>query len=164
VKTIVLIAAFIILIQVPGAGQTAAPRASAAGGDEQAVRELERRYAGAVARQDVAALKEILAEDFTAISSGAEIRDRTKELEDIKPADSSPASEFSMEGFDLDDINVRLLGDAAVVTGRSTLKVKYKGQSMTGLFRYTRVYAKRGGRWWAVSQQLTRVPQAQPKS
>lgn len=163
-KTIILIAAFIISIPAPGAGQAAAPKALAAGGAEQAVRELERRYAEAVARQDVGALKEILAEDFIATSSGAEVRNRTQELEDIKPSQPPPSSDFSMEGFDLDDVNVRVLGDAAIVTGRSILKVKYKGQNMTGLFRYTRVYVKRGGRWQAVSQQLTRIPPPPPKS
>ena len=89
-----------------------------------------------------------------ATSSRGEIRDKTKEIADIKP---SP--DFKMEAFDLDDINVRIFGNTAVVNGRSTLRVAFQGRSGTGVFRYARVYVKRHGPWQAVAQQLTRVPQ-----
>ena len=121
---------------------------------ERAVREIEGAYSAAVMQQDVAALGRILADDFVATSSRGEIRDKAKEIDDIKP---SP--DYKMEGFNLDDINVRLFGDTAIVTGRSTLKVAFRGQSSTSVFRYTRVYVKRNGRWQAVAQQLTRLPQ-----
>jgi ketosteroid isomerase-like protein len=121
---------------------------------EQAVREMERMYRDAVMQQDVAAVGRILADDFIATSSRGEIRDKAKEIDDIRP---SP--DFKMEAFNLDDIRVRVFSDTAIVTGRSTLQVAFKGQSSTSVFRYTRVYVKRDGRWQAVAQQLTRLPQ-----
>lgn len=121
---------------------------------EQAVREMERVYRDAVMQQDVATLGRILADDFIATSSRGEIREKAKEIDDIKP---SP--DYKMEAFNLDDMNVRIFGDTAIVTGRSTLQVAFKGQSNTSRFRYTRVYVKRNGRWQAVAQQLTRMPQ-----
>lgn len=127
---------------------------NAANKAERAVRELERQYRDAVMRQDIAAVGRILADDFIATSSRGEIRDKAKEIDDMRP---SP--DFKMEAFNLDDINVRIFGDTAVVTGRSTLQVAFKGKSGTTLFRYTRVYVKRNGRWQVVAQQLTRMPQ-----
>ncbi len=121
---------------------------------EQAIREIEGRYRDAVMRQDVAAVGRILADDFIATSSRGEIRDKAKELDDIKP---SP--DFKMEAFNLDDLSVRIFGDAAVVTGRCTLQVAFKGKSGTSVFRYTRVYVKRNGQWQVAAQQLTRMPQ-----
>lgn len=47
----------------------------------------------------------------------------------------------------------------AVVTGRSVLKVRYQNQGSSSVFRYTRIYVKRQGRWQAIAQQLTHVPQ-----
>src|ERR1044071_4635583 len=121
---------------------------------EQTVRDLEQKYRDAVMRQDVAAVSNLLADDFVATSSRGEIRDKAREVDDIRPT-----PEFKMEAFDLDDINVRACGGTAVVTGRSRLQVAFKGKSNTGLFRYTRVYVKRNGGWQVVAQQLTRLPQ-----
>src|ERR1041385_8652145 len=94
-KTLFLIAAFLISASSSAIGQAPTD-------EEQTIRDLERSYAEAVRRQDVAALKEILAEDFIATSSAGEMRNRTQEIEDIKPAQPSP--DFVLEGFDLDDI------------------------------------------------------------
>lgn len=121
---------------------------------EQAVREMERMYRDAVMQQDVTAVGRILADDFIATSSRGEIRDKAKEIDDI-----SPSPDFKMEAFNLDDMSVRIFVDTAIVTGRSTLQVAFRGQSSTSVFRYTRVYVKRNGRWQAVAQPLTRIPQ-----
>lgn len=122
--------------------------------EEQAVKEKERAYRDALVRGDTAVISALLADDFVATSSRGEIRDKVKELDDMKP---SP--DYKTEGFDLDDINVRIFGETAIVTGRQTLKVAFRGQSNTSVFRYTRVYVKRNNGWRVVAQQLTRLPQ-----
>lgn len=142
----------VITLSISSFAQTTNKKTSNKG--ERAVREMERVYRDAVMRQDVAAIGRILADDFVATSSRGEIRNKAKEIDDIRP---SP--DFKMEAFNLDDINIRLFGDIAVVTGRSTLEVAFKGLSSTSVFRYTRVYVKRNGRWQAVAQQLTRMAQ-----
>jgi hypothetical protein len=55
---------------------------------------------------------------------------------------------------------VRVYGDAAVVTGRSTTKRAGQGtgdEIITRQVRFTRVYAKRQGRWQVVSAQNTLI-------
>jgi ketosteroid isomerase-like protein len=130
---------------------------------ERAIRNLERIYAEAVVRQDIKTVGRILADDFVATSSRGELRNKAQETDDIKPA-LKPDPDFAMEAFDLDHVNVRMFGDMAIVTGRSTLKVCYTGQSSTAMFRYTHVYARRKHRWAAVSQQLTRIPSQEAKT
>jgi uncharacterized protein (TIGR02246 family) len=146
------IAALIVMTSVVAAMQTAGGNAPS--GAEQAVREMEQRYRDAVFKQDVAALGRIFADDFIVTSSRGEIRDKAKEIDDIKPT-----PDFKMEGFELDDISVRVFGDTAVVTGRSTLSVAFRGRSNRSVFRYTSVYVKRSVGWQMVAQQLTRLPQ-----
>src|ERR1051325_7342254 len=97
---------------------------------EQTVRNREQKYRDAVMRQDVGAVGRILADDFIATSSRGEIRDKAKEIDDIKPT-----PDFKMEGFDLDDLDVRIFGDTAIVMGRSTLQVAFRGKSNTSVFR-----------------------------
>jgi ketosteroid isomerase-like protein len=122
--------------------------------DENVVRELESQYETAVAHQDVEALDQILADDFVAISSRGEVRTKKLEIDDIRP---SP--DYKLESFKIDESKLRIFGSVIVVTGRSTLQASFRGNSSKSVFRYTRVYAKRGQKWQVVSQQLTRVPQ-----
>ena len=151
-----MIAAAILSVSLAGFSQGMIQSTAELSKDERAIRDIEQTYRDAVLRQDVTALDRILADDFVATSSRGEIRNKAQEVADIKPAQPSP--DFVTEGFDLDDIKVRVFDNTAVVTGRSVLKVKYKGQSNTATFRYTRVYVKRKGGWQAVAQQLTRLP------
>lgn len=137
-------------------GQAKNRAANTASKDEQALLELERMYADAVARQDTSVIDRLFDDSFIAISSRAEVRSKTEELNDIKPPTSSP--DFVLEGFHLEEIKVRVFGGTAVVTGRSILKTNYKGKSNTLTFRYTRVYVKRKRDWQVVAQQLTRIP------
>ena len=44
-------------------------------------------------------------------------------------------------------MNVRIYGEAAVITGRSTIKAKVKGQDVSGEYRFTHVWIKRSDRW-----------------
>jgi ketosteroid isomerase-like protein len=136
-------------------GQTGAKVSGSTGKIEKTILELEQKYEEAVLKGQVSSLETLLADDFTAISSRAEIRNKTQEIDDIKP---QADSDYSMEAFKLDEIKVRIVGNAAVVTGRSTLQVSFRGRSSKSVFRYTRVYAKRKNQWRMISQQLTRVP------
>jgi ketosteroid isomerase-like protein len=144
----------VAMIAITWLGALRASGGATADKGEQAVRDMERQYRDAVMRQDTTALGRLLADDFIATSSRGEVRDKAKEVADI-----GPSPDFKLEGFDLDDVSVRLFKDAAIVTGRSTLRVAFRGQRTTSVFRYTRVYVRRAGRWQAVAQQLTRVPQ-----
>jgi ketosteroid isomerase-like protein len=151
-----LLIVILLAISASTFGQAKDKKATQTGKDEQALMELERAYADAVARQDTKVIDGILDDSFIAISSRAEVRSKTEEINDIKPP--TPTPDFVLEGFNLEDIKVRLFGSTAVVTGRSILKTNYKGRSNTITFRYTRVYTKRKKNWQVVAQQLTRIP------
>lgn len=54
---------------------------------------------------------------------------------------------------------MRAYGQAAVITGRSTIKAMVKGQEVSGEYRFTDVWVKLDDRWLAVASQVTRIAQ-----
>ena len=157
-KTVTIImkrtAIAVVLIATSSMAESQAKKETSLSRAERGVKEVELKYSEAIKQQDTVALNEILADDFVAISSRGEVRTKRQETDDIKGS-----SDFQLVGFELDDLKVRVFRDTAVVTGRSTLRIIYKGQNNTSQFRYTRVYTRRKSGWQVVAQQLTRTSQ-----
>ena len=59
-----------------------------------------------------------------------------------------------MPSLDIDDVRIRVMGDAAIIHGHTTY-VLADGRPGTG--RYTDVWARRSGGWLAVSAHVTRL-------
>ena len=111
------------------------------GEDERQVGQLEQELIEAFRRNDTRALDRIMADDFVFTDPrGASI---TKEiwLEDLA------SGAFAFESVEIEDIRVRLAGDAALVTGLVTLEARSRAGSYNGRFGVVDVYMKREGRW-----------------
>jgi len=70
---------------------------------------------------------------------------KADDLELIKSGDSVITSWVK------DEMKVRVYGDAAVVTGRDTIKETYKGKDTSDQYRFTDTWVKRAGRWQCVA-------------
>ena len=57
-----------------------------------------------------------------------------------------------------DEERFKIYGDAAVITGRSTLTLQSNGKEQPLVIRYTHVYLKQGGQWRMVVQHSTPIP------
>lgn len=62
-----------------------------------------------------------------------------------------------LESGTIDDVAVRLYGDAAVVTGRTIATGSYQGKSVSVKLRFTDVFVKQNGNWRAVASQATLI-------
>ena len=112
-------------------------------GDEETVRELDRAWNEAYVRRDVAALARVLADDWLGLTPQHEVVTKERLLESQRQAPSDVEVSFhesTLHGF----------GTTAVTTGRTTVK----GPGVSIDQRFTRVYAKRNGRWQAVAVQV----------
>ena len=89
---------------------------------------------------------EILAEDFLCSQPDGSLIDRERFLQQT----ARPAAISNLEAH---DVMVRLMGDFAIIHARTTYQTA-DGRSASG--RYTDVWARRGGRWLAVSAHVTR--------
>ena len=108
--------------------------------------ELNLAYVRSVQTSDVRRFKEILADDFLCSNPDGSIVDRAQFLEQT-------ARPVTISHLAADDVNVRIMGDVAIVHARTTY-TDADGRQRSG--RYTDVWARRNGRWLAVSAHVTR--------
>jgi ketosteroid isomerase-like protein len=121
------------------------------GGNPAAARELtriEQRIANTWKAGDCSAWAAMLAPEWSVIHITGDIMTKAAALEACK----SPRTPG--EDLTLDDLSVRLFGDAAVVTGRTTV-TSGAGPALT--LRFTDVFVRREGRWQVVASHATRV-------
>jgi ketosteroid isomerase-like protein len=65
---------------------------------------------------------------------------------------------WKAQSVSADELKVRVFGNAAVVTGRDTLKgAQYKGKDLSGQYRFTDVFVQRDGRWQAVASHSSKI-------
>ncbi len=103
-------------------------------------------YIRSVQHADVARFEQILADDFLATLQDGRALDRRAFL-------AHTAMPVAISGLTAQDVNVRLMGDFAIVHARTTFTTT---DGRAGEGRYTDVWARRGGRWLAVAAHVTR--------
>ena len=119
---------------------------TAARSDHDALLELNRDYIRSVQTSDVRRFDEILADDFMCSNPDGSLVDRKAFLDQT-------ARPVSISNLETHDVNVRLMGDVAIIHARTSYRRPDGG---AGAGRYTDVWARRGGRWLAVSAHVTR--------
>jgi ketosteroid isomerase-like protein len=119
---------------------------------EQEILRLNRAAAEMQVRKDVAVADRLLADDYLFLQADGNVSNKAQNLAVLR----DPA--FACTAFTTEDVVVRVLGDAAVITGRAIMRATYGGQDVGGEFLYTDVWAKRSGRWQTVVSQATRRP------
>jgi ketosteroid isomerase-like protein len=125
--------------------------AAQTGNVEQVLLQLERDWEQANAKNDTAALERILAPEFVSTDSDGRLTTRAEGFARRK----SGAVKFT--AFTQDDYKVRVIGDAAIVTGRSTIKGMRDGKDFSGQERWTDMFVLRSGRWQAVASHSSRI-------
>jgi ketosteroid isomerase-like protein len=115
-------------------------------GDHAALAALNRDYIASVQRGDVKRFDEILAGEFYCSNPDGTLIDRAAFL-------AQTARPVTITGLVADDVLIRLFGDVAIIHGR-TRYATAEGRAAAG--RYTDVWARRDGRWLAVSAHVTR--------
>lgn len=108
--------------------------------------QLNRDYIASVQHGDVRRFQELLAEDFLCSNPDGTLVDRPRFLEQT-------ACPVTISGLVAEDVNIRLLGDVAIIHARTRYRTA-DGDERQG--RYTDVWARRGGRWLAVAAHVTR--------
>lgn len=112
--------------------------------DEAEVRRLDSAWNAAYLRNDRAPLADILADDFSAVLPSGEPVSKAALMVTPPPAISAAFSEQAVQVF----------GAAAVSRGRLQLDLGDRKVDQ----RFLRVYARRDGRWRAVSVSVSPVP------
>ncbi len=141
IHTIVVLLALAAFCQA--AGKTA----------EEQLRDLDKLWAEAEVKKDFTALDKVMADDYSQVNADGSVMTKAQWFSQLKSSDFVILSEVPS------DVTVRVFGDAAVVTGVSTVKARNKGREESGGMRYTSVYVKRGGVWKCVAGHGSNISQ-----
>ena len=114
--------------------------------DLAALLALNRDYIHSVQHGDVRRFDEILAVDFLCSNPDGSLLDKAAFL-------AQTARPVTISGLATEDVRVRILGDAAIIHARTSYTTS-QGEHRNG--RYTDVWARRNGKWLAVSAHVTR--------
>ncbi|HEU4509277.1 MAG TPA: nuclear transport factor 2 family protein [Pyrinomonadaceae bacterium] len=116
---------------------------------EQEVKQIEIEWGDAFERRDMDALDRFMADEYILTDPLGNVRTKAESLEALR------SNQVLFESTRSDNVNVKIHGDTAVVTGRSTFRGRYKGWSMSGKYQYTDVLVKRHNAWVAISSHIT---------
>ncbi|HYH63699.1 MAG TPA: nuclear transport factor 2 family protein [Urbifossiella sp.] len=119
-----------------------------------AAREVEkayRSYLDAAIRKDEKALLKVLAEDFSCTDGNGDVYKRA----DLFGILFSP--NLKQESNTLKDVNVRVYGDAAIITARCTEKGTLRGIAFTNPLQCTLMLTKKDGEWLIVAEHVSKL-------
>jgi ketosteroid isomerase-like protein len=135
---------------VNNAAGNAAPAPAAV---EAEVRKLATDAAAAIAKNDVAALDKLYADNYMLVNLDGSVQNKAERLASFK------SGETKFESFAYDEISVRSNpeGTGAVVIARATAKGMNKGKPVESLVRVTQVWTKTKDGWRQASGHATSI-------
>lgn len=114
--------------------------------DEAAIRALEQQWDAANLKGDAAALEQILAPAFILTGDDGRVHTRAEVLSELK------SRNITYQTARTEELNIVLLGDAAVVSGRWRGSYKNRGRTVNLLERFTNFYVRqKNGKWHCVA-------------
>jgi hypothetical protein len=126
----------------------------AAGGDAagvDAILGLEGQRIRAMVAVDLPTLDRILADDLTYVHSSGQLESKAEFLARLQSGD------LKYRSMSRQDVKIRLVGCAAVVTGKADVDVESKGENLSFSLRFTDVYVHKDGRWQLIAWQSSRI-------
>ncbi len=102
---------------------------------------------------DIAKLGSILADDLTYTHTTGQTETKAEFLSTLQ------SQTLRYESIEPKNVQVRIYGSTAVVTGLSEMRVTAQDQELAFAIRFIEVYGRKDGSWQLVAWQSTRLPQ-----
>ena len=119
------------------------------GSVEQTIRRLDDERIQAQIHADKVALDRIYADDFIGVGPSGTVRKKPQVISDFT------SGELKFQSITTDEVEIRIYGNTAVETGRSTMIGEDKGKPVPRDNRFTRVWVKQKGRWQLVANHYS---------
>ena len=143
------IAALILTVAPMGVAQKQSSRDSHRISVQEVIKRLDNERIEAQIHADASALDRIYAPDFIGVGPSGRVRTKPQVISDFTSGD------LKFQSITTDDVQVRVYGDTAVETGRSTMIGQDKGQTVPRDTRFTRVWVKQQERWRLVANHYS---------
>lgn len=119
--------------------------------DEQALIKIQHEWVEARMKGDSSFTRRLEAENCTVVWPDGSI---VNKREDLK----SMSGDIAFSEFKIDDLQVRLYGNTAIVVGQGTIRAHEGKQNLLGgKFVWTDAFVKQNGAWKVVTSQVTPV-------
>jgi ketosteroid isomerase-like protein len=118
---------------------------------EDEIRELEQDWAQANITSGATAVDQYEADDIVKTDPSGHVTDKAQDKTDLASGD------LKFESMELSDMTVHVYGNTAVVAGANNLHGTYKGQDISGKYRFTDTWVKRNGKWQVVASAVEPV-------
>ena len=143
------IIAALVLSAVSSAIAQQSARAQDAASTEQAVQQQDQERIRAQITADTIVLRRIYADDFLGIGPTGVVRNKAEVIADFT------THALTYQSITTAEVRVRVYGNAAVETGRSTMVGQDKGKDVPRENRFTRVWVMTDGRWQLVANHYS---------
>ena len=145
---------FVIALLALSATFTALGQKQDAGKDkgkriDQTIRQLDSERIQAQINADTVALNRIYADDFIGVGPSGTVRTKPQVISDFT------SGGLKFQSITTDDVQVRIYGNTAVETGRSTMIGQDKHKVVPRDNRFTRVWLKLHGNWQLVANHYS---------
>ena len=151
-KNVLAIAALCLLSQSLTAGR----QTSKASSVEEHVKKQEQNWAEAVVKEGAESVDEYEADDFITTDPTGRVTDKAQDRMDLSSGD------YKIQSEQLSDLKVHVYGNVAVAAGTNLMKGTYKGQDLSGKYRFTDTWVKRNDKWEVVASQYTKMLEVWP--
>jgi len=149
VKGTPIIAALVLSTASSAVAQDQSARPHAATSAEQAVQQQDQRRIHAQITADTLALRRIYADDFLGIGPTGVVRNKAEVIADFT------SHALTYQSITTAEVRVRVYGNTAVETGRSTMVGQDRGKPVPRDNRFTRVWVMTAGRWQLVANHYS---------
>ena len=144
-----IIAALVLSAVGTAIAQQQSVRTRDAAGPEQAVQQQDQVRIRAQINADTVALRRVYADDFLGIGPTGVVRNKAEVIADFT------THALTYKSITTAEVRVRVYGNTAVETGRSTMVGQDKGKDVPRENRFTRVWVMTDGRWQLVANHYS---------
>ena len=144
-----IIAALVLSAVSTTIAQQQSVRTRDAASTEQAVQQQDQERIRAQIAADTIALRRIYADDFFGIGPTGVVRNKAEVIADFT------SHALTYQSITTAEVRVRVYGNTAVETGRSTMVGQDRGKAVPRENRFTRVWVMTDGRWQLVANHYS---------
>ena len=120
---------------------------------EQELRKITNERISSIYRGDKTVFDRYLADNYVETSDDGTVQTKAKLMANFEPPPSSMKITFNIE-----DVQVSVYGDTAVMNFRGNFQIDVSGQKISESQRVTDVWMRRGGRWQLIAEHYSNIP------
>jgi ketosteroid isomerase-like protein len=121
--------------------------------EKEQIEQLEAQWKQAMLTDDVTAMDKLLSEDYLGVTAAGDLVTKSQQLDRMR------SRKVSVTKLDTTEIKFKLIGQIGIVTSLAQIEAESDGRTITGQYRYTRIYQRLpSGSWKITSFEATRVP------